>query len=141
MELDDKLKAELIATAQSLKGSERRMFMARTVKMLGPGGQRLAERELGWNRATIRKGMRELERGVTCLDGTRLRGRKPVEARLPNLLHDLRDLIETWRRAHPECRNDARASASGPRHRLRPRTAGHGALHTAAVHLPVPYDL
>ncbi|MBO9326426.1 MAG: ISAzo13 family transposase, partial [Roseiflexus sp.] len=67
------------------------------------------ERELGWNRATIRKGMRELERGVICLDGTRLRGRKPVEARLPNLLHDLRDLIETWRSAHPECRNDARA--------------------------------
>ena len=109
MELDDKLKAELIATAQSLKGSERRMFMARTVKMLGPGGQRLAERELGWNRATIRKGMRELEHGVTCLDGTRLRGRKPLEERLPNLLHDLRDLIETRRRAHPECRNDARA--------------------------------
>jgi len=69
MELDDKLKAELIATARSLKGSERRIFMARTVKMLGPGGQRLAERELGWNRATIRKGMRELESGVICLDG------------------------------------------------------------------------
>ena len=109
MELDDKLKAELIATARSLKGSERRIFMARTVKMLGPGGQRLAERELGWNRATIRKGMRELEHGVTCLDGTRLRGRKPIEARLPNLLHDLRDLVEAWRRDYAECRNDARA--------------------------------
>jgi hypothetical protein len=109
MELDDKLKAELIATARSLKGSERRIFMARTVKMLGPGGQRLAERELGWNRATIRKGMRELESGVICLDGAHLRGRKPLEERLPHLLRDIRDLIETWRRAHPECRNDARA--------------------------------
>jgi predicted transcriptional regulator len=109
MELDDELKAELIATARSLKGSERRIFMARTVKMLGPGGQRLAERELGWNRATIRKGMRELESGVICLDGAHLRGRKPLEERLPHLLRDIRDLIETWRRAHPECRNDARA--------------------------------
>ncbi|MGQ9548916.1 MAG: hypothetical protein ACUVSY_09740 [Roseiflexus sp.] len=109
MELDGELKAELIATARSLKGSERRIFMARTVKLLGPGGQRLAERELGWNRATIRKGMRELERGVICLEGVRLRGRKPLEERLPNLLHDIRNVIETWRHAHPECYNDVRA--------------------------------
>jgi len=33
--------------------------MARAVLVLGPGGQRLAEAELGWNRGTIRKGMRE----------------------------------------------------------------------------------
>lgn len=109
MELDDELKAELIATARSLQGSARRIFMARTVKMLGRGGQRLAERELGWNRATIRKGMRELERGVICLEGVRLRGRKPLEERLPHLLRDMRDLIETWRYTHSECRNDVRA--------------------------------
>ncbi len=40
--------------------------MARTVQALGPGGQRLAERELGWNRGTMRKGMHELERGIVC---------------------------------------------------------------------------
>ncbi len=109
MDLNDEMKAELIQTAQSLKGSARRVFMARTVRALGPGGQRLAERELGWNRATIRKGMRELESGLTCLDATHLRGRKPVEARLPNLLHDIREVVEAWRSAHAECRNDARA--------------------------------
>lgn len=109
MEISEDLKAELIKTAQSLKGSERRIFMARTVQAFGPGGQRFAERELGWNRATIRKGMRELERGVACVDGTRMRGRKPVEERLPNLLNDIRDLVEAWRHAHAECRSDARA--------------------------------
>ncbi len=109
MEISDDLKSELIQTAQALKGSQRRMFMARTVKALGPGGQRLAERELGWNRATIRKGMRELESGLTCLDATHLRGRKPVEERLPDLLHDIRDVVEAWRRDHAECRSDARA--------------------------------
>ncbi len=109
MKLTEQLKAELIATAQSLRGSERRLFMARTVQSLGPGGQRLAERELGWNRATIRKGLRELERGLICLDGHRMRGRKPIEARLPNLLTDLRDIIETWRQARVECWNDRRA--------------------------------
>ena len=56
MELTDSLKALFVHTAQSLPGSARRLFMARTVKELGPGGQRQAERELGWNRGTLRKG-------------------------------------------------------------------------------------
>ena len=41
MEFTDSLKTLFIETAHSLKGSARRLFMARTVKELGPGGQRL----------------------------------------------------------------------------------------------------
>src|SRR5205085_5346014 len=55
MELTDSLKLLFIETATTLKGSARRLFLARPVKELGPGGQRRAERELGWNRETIRK--------------------------------------------------------------------------------------
>lgn len=51
MELTEEVKALLLNTARELKGSGRRMFMARTVQALGEGGQRLAERELDWNRA------------------------------------------------------------------------------------------
>ena len=40
MELTDSLKALFRKTAQALTGSARRLFMARTVKELGPGGQR-----------------------------------------------------------------------------------------------------
>jgi hypothetical protein len=58
MELTDELKSVLIDTAKQLKGSTRRQFMARTVKALGPGGASRVERECGWNRKTIRKGMR-----------------------------------------------------------------------------------
>ncbi len=53
MELRAEVKELLIETAKDLKGSMRRLFMARTVRALGEGGQRLAERELGWNRGTI----------------------------------------------------------------------------------------
>ena len=56
MELTDSLTALLIDTAKTLTGSARRRFMARTVQELGPGGQRRAERALGWCRGTIRKG-------------------------------------------------------------------------------------
>ena len=52
MELTDSLKALFIETAKALQGSARRLFMARTVKELGAGGQRRAERELGWGRMT-----------------------------------------------------------------------------------------
>jgi hypothetical protein len=63
MELTDELKSIFIETAKALKGSDRRIFMARVVRALGRGGQRYAEEELRWNRGTIRKGMQELESG------------------------------------------------------------------------------
>jgi hypothetical protein len=83
MELTDTLKALFIETAHTLKGSERRRFMARTIQELGPGGQRRAERELGWNRQTLRKAVRELASGLICLDAVSLRGRKRAEPICP----------------------------------------------------------
>lgn len=83
MELPDSLKALFIDTAQSLKGSARRLFMARTVKERGIGGQRRAARELGWSRVTIRKGIQELESGFRCLDAFAARDRKRAEDHLP----------------------------------------------------------
>ncbi len=83
MELTDELKAFLGETACTLKGSVRRVFMARAVRDLGAGGQRLAERELGWSRVLVRKGRHELDSGITCVDGFAVRaqeGRRPSAA-------------------------------------------------------------
>jgi hypothetical protein len=102
MEWNDSLKSWLKETANRLKGSDRRLFMARTVKELGDGGQSLAERELGWNRETIRKGTREMESGLTCVDAFALRGRKRAEDHLPNLLSDLREIVEEQSQADPK---------------------------------------
>src|SRR5688572_702610 len=104
MELTDSLKALFRETATTLKGSARRLFMARTVKELGPGGQRRAERELGWNRETIRKGVHELERGVICLDNFAARGRKRAEDHLPTLLTDIAALVDSQSQADPQFR-------------------------------------
>ena len=43
IQLTDSLKLLYIKTAQKLKGSDRRQFMAEVVKGLGVGGQTLAE--------------------------------------------------------------------------------------------------
>ena len=71
MDLTESMKTMLVETAKSLSGSDRRLFMARTVKTLGYGGQRQAARELGWSRDTIRKGRYELDSGFTCTDSVK----------------------------------------------------------------------
>jgi hypothetical protein len=106
MELTDWLKTLLIETAQALKGSARRVFMARTVKELGPGGQQRAARALRWGRMTMRKGMHELDSGVICVDAFAWRGRKRAEVPLPNLLTDIRAIVDSQSQAAPQFRSN-----------------------------------
>src|SRR5262250_3792095 len=126
MEFTDSLKALFMDTARSLKGSARRLFMARTVKELGAGGQRRAARELGCGRVTIRKGLHELESGFTCLDAFAARGRKPVEAHLPTLLRDMQAIVDSQSQTDPQFRTTrlyTRLSAAEIRRQL---IAQHG---------------
>lgn len=121
MELTDSLKALFIDTSKTLKGSARRLFMARTVKELGPGGQRRAERELGWNRITIRKGTHELESGFICLDAFGARGRKRAEVHLPHLLEDITAIVDGQSQTDPQFRTQrlyTRLSAAEVRRQL-----------------------
>jgi hypothetical protein len=106
MELTDSIKTMLIETAKALKGSARRLFMARTVKALGAGGQQRAARALGWGRMTIRKGLRELDSGLVCLDAFTLRGRKRAEDHLPNLLTDIHALVDRQSQTDPQFRTN-----------------------------------
>jgi len=81
-------------TAKILKGTERRVFMARVVKTLGHGGQYYVEREFHWNHETIKKGKQELETGEAIVDNFSARGRKREEERLPNLLIDIKSIVD-----------------------------------------------
>ncbi len=83
------LKAILNETRKKLKGSDRRRFMAQIVLSLGSGGQSRAQRELGWNRNVIIKGIKELKGDIRCVDYFYGRGRKPAEHHLPHLLEDI----------------------------------------------------
>lgn len=101
MELTETLKNIFIETAKILKGHDRRIFMARVVEGLGKGGQSRAEAELGWDRGTIRKGMHELESGFECYDNFTGRGRKPIEEHLPNLLEDIKAIVDAESQTDP----------------------------------------
>jgi len=101
VELTETLKATYIETAQALKGSDRRVFMAGIVKSLGRGGQRQAARELGWCRGTIQKGLRELASGQRMVDNFRARGGKKAEEKLPNLLTDIGAIVDGQSQTDP----------------------------------------
>lgn len=106
MELTASMIKLLQETSKALKGSARRLFMARTVKELGKGGQRRAERELGWERKTVRKGMHEVESGITCVDAFNARGRKRAEEHLPNLLVDIQTIVDGQSQVDPQFRTN-----------------------------------
>ena len=111
----------LIDTAKALKGSQRRLFMAKTVKAMGRGGQRWALEHLGWCRDTVRKGRHELETGMTCADAFSARRRKRAEERLPHLLDDIRDIADGYSQADPKFQTDrlfTRISAAEVRRQL-----------------------
>lgn len=101
IQLTDSLKKLLKETAQQLKGADKRKFIAQTVVALGHGGQSLAERELGWNRVTISKGLKELNTNITCVDNYRSRGRYKAEVKLPNLLEDIKKLVDSQSQIDP----------------------------------------
>jgi hypothetical protein len=101
MALTDDLKELFKGIAKILKGHDRRVFMAKIVKLLGKGGQRRAEKELNWNRGTVRKGIHELESGFACLDAFSARGRKRAEEHLPNLLDAIKSIVDEQSQIDP----------------------------------------
>jgi len=78
--------------------------MARVVRDVGEGGQRLAERELGWSRVSVRKGRHALDSGITCVEGFALRARKKAEDHLPDLLTDIRASVDRQSHVDPQFR-------------------------------------
>jgi hypothetical protein len=95
--------------------------MAEVVKGLGIGGQTLAERELGWNRRTIRKGMQELLSGQAIVDGHERSGRKRIEVKLPTLLEDIRAIVDPQTQTDPSFKSTrlyTRISAAEVRRQL-----------------------
>ena len=88
-------------TDAQLHGAERRKFRAGIVRSLGRGGQCYVAKVFHWGRNLIRKGENELRTGIDCEDQFQLRGRKPAEYHLPNLLNDIKEVIEPFSQTDP----------------------------------------
>lgn len=121
MALTDEVKQLLNETQKQLHGYARRHYMAKIVEAVFAGKPSHAERELGWNRVTLRKARRELQGGFCYIDQYQQRGRKKSEEHLPHLLDDIRAIVDSQSQTDPSFRTQrlyTRLSAAEVRQQL-----------------------
>lgn len=88
--------------AESLKGSQRRMFLGRLALDIGRGGRFLISKTLNINRKTLNKGISEVNRGVGQEDRFKERGRKSIEEKMPGLLSAIKDIVDGASQTDPK---------------------------------------
>lgn len=103
--LEAAVKSTIQDAAQKLTGPKKRAFMAKVAEDYFNSSARRAETHLGWNRKSVQLGLHERRTGVVCLDHYQGRGRRPTEARRPNLAADIRALVEPHAQADPQLKN------------------------------------
>lgn len=85
-----------------LKGSDRRVVLARVSVVVGRGGQSFVAKEFNVSRDTIRKGHHELKTGITIVDAFNARGRHAIEKKLPNLIEDIKNIVDSQSQTDPD---------------------------------------
>lgn len=97
----NKYKKIFIESIHKLTGSDKRIALAETAEAIGKGGQSTVAKEFQVSRDTIRKGRCELKTGIPFEDAFHARGRKKVEERLPNLIQDIKDIVDGQSQTDP----------------------------------------
>jgi hypothetical protein len=86
---------------QRMKGNERRIYLAEIAKRLGYGGMKLVNEHFGIDFKTLQKGIEELESGNYLIDAFDKRGRKRIEEYLPNILNDIKSIVDSESQTDP----------------------------------------
>jgi biotin operon repressor len=102
----NKCKDFIQETVSLLTGSKKRMALAKLSKQLGKGGQVIVARTLKVSRNTIRKGVQELESGVAIGDKFHERGRFLAEEKLPDLLVDIKAIVDAQSQTDPSFKTE-----------------------------------
>jgi hypothetical protein len=82
----------------------RRQAMADATKTLLKGKPRVAESVFGWGRTTVEMGMNELRTGLACLNDLSERRKPRTEEKYPQLLVDLRNIMDPESQAESHLR-------------------------------------
>ena len=88
------IKDILVETINKLTGSDKRVALAKTAEAIGKGGQSIVAQEFHVSRDTVRKGIKELKIRIPIQDHFHARGRKKVGVKLPNLLQDIKEIVD-----------------------------------------------
>src|SRR4030042_3636127 len=85
-----------------LKSNEKRIYLAQIAQTLGYGGQKIVCETFGVNPKTLQKGLHELNSGNPIVDAFEQRGRKPIEHYLPNLLKEIKKIVDNESQIDPK---------------------------------------
>jgi len=99
--LSDETRTIIKDAAKRLAGFEKRAYQAEITSDYFGGSARKSEREMGWGRESVEKGLKESESGIRCLDNYHGRGRKKTEDIFPHIEKDMRSLVEPQTQADP----------------------------------------
>lgn len=99
--LTENVKLTVKDAAKKLTGVKRRAFMAKVTQDYFNGSARQAETYLGWSRHTVALGLKEQETGIACIDNYAARGRDKTEDKLPKLLSDIQNIVDSQSQADP----------------------------------------
>jgi hypothetical protein len=97
----DETRTRIKEASKRLTGFRRREYQAHITLEYFGGSARKAEREMGWGRECVQKGLKEVQSGIRCQDNYKGRGRKKTEDILPNIENDIRSLVEQQTQADP----------------------------------------
>lgn len=87
--------------SKRLTGYNRRAYQAHITMEYFNGSPYKAERELGWGRECVLKGLKEAYSGIRCIDNFQGRGRKKIEDMIPELKEDIISIAEPQTQADP----------------------------------------
>ena len=99
--LNDEVKTIIKDAAKRLTGFKRREYHADITSEYFDGSARKAEREMGWGRECVQKGLKEIETGIRCIDNYQGRGGMRTEDKILNLRKDIIYLAEPQTQADP----------------------------------------
>jgi len=103
--MDAEKKALIKDAARRLTSYQKREYIAQISLDYFQGNARKTEREMGWGRECIQKGIREKETGIRCIDNYKAGGRKRTEDKLPSLSNDIRSLADLQTQADPSMKS------------------------------------
>ena len=83
-------------------GHHKRDFIARVTEDYFDGSSRKAETIMGWNRRSVQLGLNERRTGIICVDNYQTRGRPSSETTFPNLVTDIRSLVDEQVQTDPK---------------------------------------
>jgi hypothetical protein len=103
--MDLEKKTLIKGAAKRLTGYKKRAYIAEISLDYFQGNARKTEREMGWGRIYVHKGLREKETGIRCIDNYKATGRKRTEDKLPNLSKDIESLADLQTQADPSMKS------------------------------------